>query len=142
MFSGNNLLYLLTMLEAIEKVEQFAAPFDNALDFFRKDDQLHFHAVSHLLLAIGEESKNLEKGLKNAFPDIPWKLMAGMRNRLSHDYRGIDFNLVFSVSKNDLNPLKQAVLKMVQMISFDKGELEAALNSRFYKHLGYLRKFL
>ena len=68
--------------------------------------------------------------------------MPGMRNRLSHDYRGIDFNLVFSVAKNELGHLKQALLKMMQMISFDKGELEAALNSQFYKHLSYLRKLL
>ncbi|MBK9014133.1 MAG: DUF86 domain-containing protein [Saprospiraceae bacterium] len=142
MYSGNNLLYILTILEAIEKVEKFVAPFANSTDFFQKDDQLHFHAVSHILLAIGEESKKLEKGLKEAFPEIPWKLMAGMRNRLSHDYRGIDFNMVFAVSKNELTPLKEAILKMMPMISFDKGELEAALNSQFYKHLGYLRKFL
>ena len=61
MFSGDNLLYLLTMLEAIEKVERYTMPFDDAQDFFQKDDQLHFHASSHLLLAIGEESKYLEK---------------------------------------------------------------------------------
>ncbi|MCF8243727.1 MAG: DUF86 domain-containing protein [Saprospiraceae bacterium] len=142
MFSGDNLLYLLTMLEAIEKVKQFISPFANARNFFYKDDQLHFHAVSHLLLAIGEESKKLEKGLKEAFPAIPWKLMTGMRNRLSHDYRGIDFNLVFATANNEMEPLKLALLKMIEMMPFDKGELEAALNSQFYKHLGYLRKFL
>lgn len=142
MFNGDNLLYLLTMLEAIEKVKQFVSPFKNAHDFFQKDDQLHFHAVSHLLLAIGEESKKLEKGLKDASPEVPWKLMAGMRNRLSHDYRGIDFNLVFATVAQEMEPLKMALTKMMHSIDYDSGELEAALNSQFYKHIGYLRKFL
>ena len=142
MYSGDNLLYLLTMLEAIEKVERYTMPFGDAQDFFQKDDQLHFHASSHLLLAIGEESKNLEKALRDEYSQIPWKLMAGMRNRLSHDYRGTDPHLVFSVIKNELSPLKLALLDMLHKITLDKAALEAALKSDFYKHLGYLRQLL
>jgi len=140
MFSGDNLLYLLTMLEAVEKTQRYATPFDTAGDFFQADDQLYFNAATHLLLAIGEESKKLEEGLKNQFMEVPWKAMAGMRNRLAHDYRGIDFNLVFSVIKTDLPILKKVMIKMLPLISFDEEELKTALNSPVYKHLSYLRK--
>ncbi len=139
MFSGDNLLYLLTMLEAIEKAQKFAARFDGAAAFFQTDDQLYFHASTHLLLAIGEESKKLEDGLKLQFPDVPWKLIAGMRNRLAHDYRGIDFELVYSVVQQELPKLKQSLVEMLSLISFDEGEFEAALNSPFYNHLNYLK---
>ncbi len=95
MYSSDNLLYILTILEAIEKVKKYTNRFPSAKAFFDADDQLFFHATTNLLLTIGEESKKLEKGLKNEFPNIPWNAIAGMRNRLVHDHRGDDLNLVF-----------------------------------------------
>ncbi len=139
MFSGDNLLYLLTLLEAIEKAIQYVSHFEDAPTFFHADDQLHFHATTHLLLTIGEESKKLEPGLKKKFPLIPWKAISGMRNRLAHDYRGTDFNLVFSVVDKDLPLLKNALIKMLPIIDYDEKELNAALESPFYKHLAYLK---
>jgi uncharacterized protein with HEPN domain len=79
------------MLEAIEKVQKFITRFGSPKDFYDAEDQLFFHATTNLLLTFGEESKKLEKGLKSEFPDTPWNSIAGMRNRLAHDYRGIDF---------------------------------------------------
>jgi len=140
MYSGDNLLYILTMLEAIEKVKIFVSKFDNAVSFFQAEDQLYFHAVNSVLLAIGEESKKLEDGLKQQFPKTPWRAIAGMRNRLAHDYRGIDFNLVFSVSKGDLPELKIVLVQMLPLIAYDPQELQVAIESPFYKHLGYLKK--
>lgn len=139
MYNGDNLLYILTMLEAIEKVQRFSSKFVTAEDFFNAEDQLYFHASTHLLLAIGEESKKLEDDLKQQFSAIPWRAIAGMRNRLAHDYRGIDFQLVFSVIRQDLPELKKALVDMLPLISYDKAELEVALQSPFYKHLSYLR---
>ncbi len=105
MYSGDNLLYVLTMLDAAEKVDQYTARFQSAESFFEEEDQLYFHAVTHLLLAIGEESKKLDDGLKQKFSGVPWKSIAGMRNRLAHDYRGIDYHMVFSVARQDLYTL-------------------------------------
>lgn len=139
MYSGDNLLYLLTILEAIEKVFKFTGHFQTAVEFFETEDQLYFHATTNLLLAIGEESKKLEAGLKDEFPAIPWHAIAGMRNRLAHDYRGIDFFMVFSVATNDLQELKQALIQMIKHIDYDPAELDAALNSDFYTHLDYLK---
>ncbi len=142
MYSGDNLLYLLTILEAIEKAQKFTTRFQAAKDFFETDDQLFFHATTNLLLAIGEESKKLDKDLKHEFPTIPWNAIAGMRNRLAHDYRGIDFFLVFSVATIDLPELKQALIQMLKKIDYDPGELNAALDSDFYRHLDYLKSLL
>jgi len=139
MYSGDNLLYILTMLEAIEKVRKYTESFQSAEEFFDADDQLYFHATTNLLLAIGEESKKLEKDLKNEFLAIPWNAMAGMRNRLAHDYRGVDFYMVFSVASNDILDLKQVLIQMLESIDFDPKELKAALDSDFYRHLAYLR---
>jgi uncharacterized protein with HEPN domain len=139
MHKGDNLLYILTMLEAIEKVFLFADRFDSSKSFFETEDQLFFHASSHLLLAVGEESKKLDNELKLSYPDIPWKAIAGMRDRLAHDYRGINYDLVFSVAKQDLPPLKDALINMLNLIDFDPFELEAALSSDYYKHLKFLK---
>ena len=127
------------MLEAIEKIKIFVSKFNDAPSFFKADDQLYFHAVNSLLLAVGEESKKLEAELKKGFEEIPWSAIAGMRNRLAHDYRGIDFNLVFSTATVEIPILKSVLIQMLKMIDFDKGELKAALNSPFYSHISYLK---
>ena len=62
-----------------------------------------------------------------------------MRNRLAHDYRGIDFYMVFSVATHDIHELKQALMLMLKKIDYDPAEMQAALKSDFYKHLAYLR---
>lgn len=139
MYSEDNLLYVLTMLEAVEKIQLYTAPFKSADAFFEADNQMHFHAVSHLLLAIGEESKKIESGLKELYGNIPWKSLAGLRDRLAHNYRGTDYDLVYAVVREDLPVLKTALVSMLQHIDYDPAALDAALSSSYYRHLGYLK---
>ena len=54
---------------------------------------------------IGEATKNLSDALKAAHADIPWRRIAGMRDRLIHHYFGVDLDLVWKVVEEDLPPL-------------------------------------
>ena len=51
---------------------------------------------------IGEAVKNISDQYKNDHPEIPWKSMAGMRDKLIHHYFGVNFDVVWGVIKNDL----------------------------------------
>ena len=142
MYSSNNLAYVCTMLECIEKIVLYSSPFSNVEDFVWANDQQNYNASWGLLLVIGEESKHLDLALKNSYPNVPWRNIAGMRNFLAHNYRGIDYDLVYEVINTYLPKLKDALIEMVDKINYDKELLITALNSPYYRHIQYLRRKL
>ena len=59
-------------------------------------------AVVRNLEIIGEATKHVSAALKRAHDEIPWKKIAGMRDRLIHDYSGVNIDIVWEVVANDL----------------------------------------
>ena len=77
LFSDKNALYLLTILEVIEKIKIYAAPYTTAELLFDAEEQMPYNGICHLLLAIGEESKKIEITLKETQSFISWNEIAG-----------------------------------------------------------------
>ena len=73
------------------------------------NDGVLSRAIVRSLEIIGEASKHAPAEIKNKYPLIEWKMMAGMRDRLIHHYFGIDYETVYATVKNDLPPLKEWV---------------------------------
>lgn len=71
MYHKHNLLYVLTLLEIIEKVGIYTDKYQQASDLLEANDQIQYNATLHLLLVIGEESKKIDDLLKNEFSEIP-----------------------------------------------------------------------
>lgn len=138
MYDEKNLVYVLTILEAIEKIKIYSSEFESADDFLWSNQQLNFNGTVTLLIAIGEETKKIDVKLKEEFSGIDWKAIAGMRDKLSHDYRGIDPNIVWDVVKNKLDDLKNTLNQMLGRINYDKTALDEALKTDYYSHLSYL----
>jgi uncharacterized protein with HEPN domain len=139
MYDEKNLVYVLTILEAIEKIKIYSSEFGNADDFLWANQQLNFNGTVNLLIAIGEESKKINTKLKEEFPDIDWKAIAGIRDKLSHDYRGIDPNIVWNVVQDKLDDLKDTLIQMLGRVNYDKETLDEALKTNYYSHLSYLK---
>lgn len=142
MFSSKNLTYICTILECIEKITIYTKGFSEADEFVWANDQLNYNATWSLLLVIGEETKKIDKALKAPHVTIPWRQMAGMRDFLAHDYRGVDAELVFNTSKHELLPLKSTLLFMLNEVDYEAAALKAALDSPHYSHIQYLRNRL
>jgi len=85
-FSEKNALYLLTILEAIAKIKIYVNGYNDAETLFEAEDQMPYNGICHLLLAIGEESKKIEITLKETQSFISWNEIAGLRDRIAHDY--------------------------------------------------------
>ena len=62
---------------------------------------------------IGEATKHLSQALKDTHPDISWKPIAGMRDKLIHDYFGINLQLVWDVVERDLPTLKIRITQLL-----------------------------
>lgn len=65
------------------------------------------------LEVVGEATKNLSKDLKDKHPEIEWRKIAGMRDKLIHYYFGVDWEVVWDVVKNKLPALKRQIEALI-----------------------------
>jgi uncharacterized protein with HEPN domain len=101
--------FIRHILGAIERIESYTK--DMSEEDFMKNFLVQDGVMRNLEI-IGEASKKISGGVKNQFSDIPWKQIAGMRDKLIHDYFGIDLKAVWSVVEQDLAVLKNELLKI------------------------------
>ena len=141
MYDTKNLIYLFTILECCEKAWIYTKEFNNPNDFIWANEQKELNATISLFIAIGEESKKIDKSLKDSITfELSWSDIAGLRDKISHDYRGVDANILWSVIHKDLPKLKFALIDMINLVNPPKELLIDILNSPYYKHLDYLNK--
>jgi uncharacterized protein with HEPN domain len=102
-------IFLLHILESINLIENYIVD-EKKEDFF--ESQLLQDAIIRRIGIIGEAVKNINEKIKEEYPEIPWKSIAGMRDILIHQYFGVDLNLTWEVIKEDLPKLKKKILKI------------------------------
>ena len=106
----DDLVYVGHMLDtarlAVAKVEGITrAEFD-------ADENLRL-ALTHLVQTIGEATRQVSPGFREAHPEIPWAKIVGMRHRVVHDYLHVDYDIVWGVVTRDLSPLIAALARIV-----------------------------
>jgi len=104
-------LFLKDILEAMERIERFMG--GTTLDAFVQDELLT-SAVIRQLEIIGEATKNLPAAVRKRYPDVPWSSMARMRDRLSHGYWTVDYEIVWKVIKEEIPALKPRLQEIYQ----------------------------
>ena len=138
MYDKKNIAYVLTSLEAVEKIFIYTKDINSAEAFLKGNDQLNFNACQTLLMVIGEETKKIEQDLKDKFQEIPWGQIAGLRNRIAHNYRSLNPEISFDIIENYLPELRRCLIEMVSLIDYPKEKLDKVINTEYYKHLKYL----
>ena len=103
--------YLRHILDEIEYLDSAAAGLSR--EGLLEDETLKRSFVRSLEI-IGEAAGKLSVDFKSQYPGIAWRKMAGMRNRLIHDYFGVDYAIVWDVVKNKLPELKADIKKIVE----------------------------
>ncbi|MBN1135953.1 MAG: DUF86 domain-containing protein [Anaerolineae bacterium] len=101
--------YLNDILDAMNKAEILLT--DVTYDQFAGDFRIHY-AVVRALEIIGEATKRLPSSLRDEYPTIPWRGMAGMRDRIIHAYDMVDYEIVWNTVK-DVIPSIRPLLKQV-----------------------------
>jgi len=104
-------LYLKDILKAINAIEKFVEGMN--LESFKDDDKTS-SAVIRKFEIIGKAAKNIPQGIKEKYPHIPWREMAGFRDKLIHFYFGIKYEIVWDTIRLRLSELKENIEKILK----------------------------
>ncbi|WXG46964.1 MAG: DUF86 domain-containing protein [Candidatus Atabeyarchaeum deiterrae] len=103
--------YLRHILDAISRIEEYSHRIVYK-DF--KDNHLVQDGIIRQIEIIGEATKKLSKQTREKSPAIPWNDMAGMRDKLIHDYFGVDTDAVWDTVEKDIPSLKSKLKNIIE----------------------------
>lgn len=103
--------FVQDILDSINDVENFIDGMEFE-DFI--NDKKTIYSVVRAIEIIGEAAKNVPEQIRTKYPDVPWKHMAGMRDKLIHEYFGVDLEILWKTAKDDLPRLKTPVSKVFE----------------------------
>lgn len=95
----DHMLYIDDMLTAICRILEYTEGYD-FIDF--KHDYKTIDAVIRNFEIIGEAAKSIPDVIKEQYPNVPWGEMYSLRNRISHAYFGIDYEIIWEIITNNL----------------------------------------
>jgi uncharacterized protein with HEPN domain len=106
--------YVEDIVTAIADIEQFV----KGMEFkeFSKDKKTVF-AVVRAIEIIGEAARQIPEPLKNNHTEVPWKEMMGIRNKIAHEYFGVDVEVIWNTVKENIPELKPLISKMLRDMS-------------------------
>lgn len=99
------------MIENIEKDEKYTK--DVTFDEFSRNDMI-IDATVFAISQIGELVKNISIDLQDKYPNIKWHILKELRNRIVHDYEGINLDLIWSIIQKDIIKLKCELKEMLE----------------------------
>ena len=103
--------YILDIFSSIQEIEEFVEGMDFE-DFIK--DRKTVNAVIRSLEVMGEAVKKIPSEIREKYPEIPWKYIAAMGDKLIHEYHGVDLEIVWEVIEKEIPPLKPKFEKILE----------------------------
>ena len=99
-------VYAAQIRDAIDRIGTYLGGMDDEAFL---NDPMRQDAVTRQLEVVGEAARRLSDDYRDARPDVQGRAIIGLRNRLAHDYLGIDMTIIWEVATADLPRLRDAV---------------------------------
>jgi uncharacterized protein with HEPN domain len=103
--------YLADIQDASQNISQFIS--EMTWDEFALD-QKTIYAVVRAFEIIGEAAKKVPLSVQKRHPKVPWKQMAGMRDKLIHEYFGVNHEALWKTAKEDIPPVQQLIAMVLE----------------------------
>ncbi|MEO5501180.1 MAG: DUF86 domain-containing protein [Ginsengibacter sp.] len=110
MSKRNNFLLLTDIIDSINYIEEYLKPLDEK-DFY--NDRKTKDAVVRNLEIIGEAANQITIDFKNKYPAVEWREAADLRNKIIHDYSGLDYVLLWEIITLNLPSFKHKVIMLL-----------------------------
>jgi len=107
-------LSLLSLIEAIDKIELYTKDFSSADEFYH--DEKSFDATMMQFVIIGEMISKLDDNFKEEYSHIPWQKIKDFRNIVAHNYFGIDADEIWEIITLKIRPLKNDILNIIDTL--------------------------
>lgn len=110
--------YIQDIIDSIDAVADFtgAMGYDEFIT-----DRKTVYATVRAIQIIGEAAKKVPDDLRSMYPMVPWRSMAGMRDKVTHEYFGVQMRILWNTVKEDLPPLKSVLLDILREIDRNEG---------------------
>jgi len=107
----DDIVYLNHIIDAISRIEEYVhgLTYDDFIENYLIQD-----GVIRQIQVIGEATKKISDNTREKYPEIPWKDIAGMRDKLIHDYFGIDLDAVWDTVEKDIPVLKDEIQTIIK----------------------------
>lgn len=103
-------IYVKDILENMERAERFVEGM--SYEEFAEDEMANF-AVMRCIEIMGEAAKHVPDSVRDKYPGIPWRDIAGMRDKVIHFYFGVNLERVWLVVKEDIPQIKPHITKVL-----------------------------
>jgi uncharacterized protein with HEPN domain len=113
--------YMADILTCFLETQEFAQGLD--FDTFSRDRRT-INVVVRSLEVMGEAAKRIPAMIRNKYPEIPWKRIAGMRDKLIHEYSGVDLEIVWEVVQTELPLLKHFFEQVMRDLERDHEKVD------------------
>jgi uncharacterized protein with HEPN domain len=137
----NDLMYLLNILEYIGKIQKYTEKIHSPEEFYEINDQMNLNGSINLLANIGENILRISSELKAEYTEIEWQQIKDFRNKIVHNYVGIDLILTYNIIKNDITKLQPKMEEIIKMkISekiFEIEEINLSKDSKYYTNVRF-----
>jgi uncharacterized protein with HEPN domain len=102
--------YLQDILDSIDEIRDFTEGM--SFEDFATDKKT-INAVLRSIEVMGEASRRIPEEIRSRYEQVPWRKMTGMRDKLIHEYHGVDIDTVWQTLREDIPPLKDKIQEII-----------------------------